>query len=315
MADAHNHMDKLHGATDAVETQSATKALSIAFWLNLVFSIVEVAGGLLINSTAVIADALHDFMDAGAIGLAILLERISAKKRTSRYSYGFKRFSLLSALGLSLFLLTGAIIMIATAYKTFITPREVHSIGMLGLAVLGIAVNGFAFLNIKHNKTQHNHSHGGHNSNSKSIMLHLLEDVLGWAAVLIGAVIIHFTGWNWIDGVLAIGIALFVGYNALKNLVHIAKVMLQSVPENVNLQQLQIELKQIEGISDIHDVHVWSLDGNYNVGSLHAVVNTTAIKSEQDVMSAICNLMKKHNIQHPTVQIESGDNSCELQNC
>src|SRR5690606_40996035 len=175
--------------------------------------------------------------------------RRSSDLRTSRFSYGFKRFSLLSALGLSLFLLAGSVMMIISAYNSFINPKEVHSIGMLGLAILGLAVNGFAFLRIK-NSGEHHHSHsqGGHNHNSQSIMLHLLEDVLGWAAVLIGAVIIYFTGWNWIDGVLTIGIALFIGFNASKNLINTIKVMLQSVPENVNISQLQTELQQIDGI-------------------------------------------------------------------
>ena len=291
--------------------------LTLAFWLNLFFSIIEVIGGILTNSTAIIADAFHDFMDAGAIGLAILMEKISGKKRTSNFSYGYKRFSLLSALGLSIFILVGCITMLIAAYNSFINPKEVHSIGMLWLAVLGLAVNGFAFLRIKNGGDghHHGHSHGGHNHNSQSIMLHLLEDVLGWAAVLIGSVVIYFTGWNWIDGVLTIGIALFIGFNASKNLVRTIKVMLQSVPENVNLHQLQTELQQIEGVTNIHDIHVWTLDGSYNVGSLHAVVSHTTVKSGQDILSDIIVVMQEYNIQHPTVQIETIDNQCQFLGC
>lgn len=324
MADHHEHSgckgrgpDSGPNDEHAGHNHSKKSALSLAFWLNLFFSVVEVIGGILTNSTAIIADAFHDFMDAGAIGLAILMERISGKKRTTRFSYGFKRFSLLSALGLSLFLLAGSVTMLIAAYRSFVIPKDVHSVGMLGLAVLGLAVNGFAFLRIKNSGGDHHHghSHGGYNHNSRSIMLHLLEDVLGWAAVLIGAAIIYFTGWNWIDGILTIGIALFIGFNASKNLVNTIKVMLQSVPENVNLHQLETELQQIDGIANIHDVHVWSLDGSYNVGSVHAVVNHSAGRSEQDIMASIIRLMKKHHIEHPTVQIEIQDNSCELQDC
>ena len=287
--------------------------MSFAFWLNLTFSIVEVIGGILTNSTAIIADAFHDFMDAGAIGLAILIEKVSVKKRSAQFSYGYKRFSLLSALGLSVFLLAGSATMIIAGYHSFFSEKEVHSVGMLGLAVLGLTVNGVAFLRVKNGGGHHHHehSHAGHNHNSQSIMLHLLEDVLGWAAVLIGAVMIYFTGWNWIDGVLTIGIALFVGYSAAKNLISTVKVMLQSVPENVNIKQLTKELNQIEGVTNIHDVHVWSLDGNYNVGSVHAVTSTP----EHDIMNIIIRVMQKHNIQHPTVQIETYNSSCELQTC
>jgi len=126
---------------------------------------------------------------------------------------------------------------------------------------------------------------------------------------LIGAVIIYFTGWKWIDGVLTIGIALYVGFNAIKNVIATVKVMLQSVPENVDVNQLTKELNQIEGVTNIHDVHVWGLDGNYNVGSLHAVTSTL----EHVIMNKIIKVMQKHKVQHPSVQIETYNSSCELQ--
>lgn len=299
----HHHSDK--------------NGLSLAFWLNLLFSIIEVIGGILTNSTAIIADAFHDFMDAIAIGFAVLLEKLSGKKRTSKFSYGYKRFSLLAALGMSAFLLTGAVLMCFSAYQSFLNPEPVNSVGMLGLAILGIAVNGFAFLRIKQsNNHAHHHGHAHTtNHNSRAIMLHLLEDVLGWVAVLIGATVIYFTGWYWIDGVLALAIAVFIGYNATKNLISSMKVLLQSVPENVNIDDLANELKSIEGIENIHDLHIWSLDGSYHIGSLHAVVKTDYVKQEIDVFSAISKLMEKYQIQHPTIQIESTTTNCSLLNC
>lgn len=296
---------------------SYKNGLSSAFWLNLLFSIIEVIGGILTNSTAIIADAFHDFMDAIAIGFAVLLEKLSGKKRTSKFSYGYKRFSLLAALGMSVFLLTGAVLMCFSAYQSFLNPEPVNSVGMLGLAILGIAVNGFAFLRIKHsNNHVHHHGHAHTtNHNSRAIMLHLLEDVLGWVAVLIGATVIYFTGWYWIDGVLALAIAVFIGYNATKNLISSMKVLLQSVPENVNIDDLANELKSIEGIENIHDLHIWSLDGSYHIGSLHAVVKTDYLKKEIDVFSAISKLMEKYQIQHPTIQMETNTTKCSLLNC
>lgn len=321
MAHQHNrddeHDNHKHNHSHEGHEHSKDNALSFAFWLNLAFSIVEVIGGVLTNSTAIITDAFHDLMDAVAIGLAILLEKVSGKKRSAKFSYGYKRFSLLSALGLSIFLLAGSVTMIIAGYHSFFSEKEVHSVGMLGLAILGLALNGVAFLKIKNGggHNHHGHGHGGHNHNSQSILLHLLEDVLGWAAVLIGAVIIYFTGWNWIDGVLTIGIALYVCFNAFKNLFATVKVMLQSVPENVNIAQLTEELNQVEGVTNIHDVHIWSLDGSYNVGSVHAVTTDLAVKSEPDIMNKIIQLMQQYNIQHPTVQIETGNNSCEFKTC
>jgi len=292
---------------------TTSKSLSVAFWLNLLFSGIEIIGGIWTNSTAIIADAFHDFMDAVAIGTAVFLEKLSGKKRTTRFSYGYRRFSLLSAVGLSVFLLTGAALMIFSAITSFYEPKEVNGLGMLGLALLGIAINGFAFLRIR---KEERHTHAENNTtnhNSKAIMLHLLEDVLGWIAVLIGAIIIYFTGWYWIDGVLTLCIAVFIGYNALNNLSGTMKILLQSVPENVNMEALQQELEVIEGIEGIHDLHVWSLDGSYSVASVHAVINETA--SKEAVQAAILAVMKKFHIEHPTVQMETVPHSCSFTDC
>lgn len=301
--------------------------LTMAFWLNLVFSLIEVVGGAFTNSTAIIADAFHDLMDAIAIGAAVLFEKVSGTKRTPGFSYGYKRFSLLSALGMSLLLLVGAVFMGMRGIESFFHPKGINSIGMLWLAVLGVCINGFAFLRIKNghgyghghllHSHSHNHAHGHTQShNSKAIMLHLLEDVLGWVAVLIGAAAIYFTGWYWIDGILALLIAIYIAYNATKNLIGTLKILLQSVPESVNVEKLSNELNSIAGVRNIHDLHIWSLDGSYHVGSLHAVVVDDVSKDwENDIYTAIHQLMEEYNIQHPTVQIESTNRNCSLQTC
>lgn len=294
--------------------RSDKSGISLAFWLNLLFSVIEIIGGFFTNSTAIIADAFHDFTDAVAIGVAVLLEKLSGKKRTSRFSYGYKRFSLLSALGMSLFLLIGAISMGISACQSFMNPEPVNSTGMLWLAALGIGINGLAFIRIR-NGHRHGHHHHSHSHNSKAIMLHLLEDILGWIGVFVGAVTIYFTGWYWIDGILALAIAVFIGYNATRNLIGTMKVLLQSVPENVNIEKLVSELHYIDGVQNIHDFHVWSIDGTYNIGSLHAVVNTIDEKGKNDILSSILQVMEQYKIQHPTVQIETNATHCKFVTC
>ncbi|MCE7057961.1 cation diffusion facilitator family transporter [Algoriphagus sp. AGSA1] len=305
MSHSHNHSDR--------------KDLSLAFWLNVLFSVIEVVGGILTNSTAILADAFHDFADAIAIGLAVLLEKLSGKKRTPKFSYGYKRFSLLSAIGMSLFLLIGAVFMCISAYHTFINPQIVDGKGMLFLAILGVAVNGFAFLRIK-KPNGHSHHHGHSHShdtdfNRKAIMLHLLEDVLGWVAVLIGAVVIYFTGWYWVDGVLAIAIAIFIGYNATKNLISTMKILMQSVPANVDVARLSDELLQIPYVENIHDLHIWTLEGSYHVGSLHAVVHAIDKNRDVDILPSILKVMEKYKILHPTIQIETARSDCRFVSC
>jgi len=294
-----------------------SKGLTLAFWLNLGFSIIEIIGGIFTNSTAIIADAFHDFMDAFAIGAAVYLEKVAKKKRTSQFTYGYKRFSLLAAIGISITLLVGAVMMLTSGIKTFINPSEVNSVGMLWLAVLGLAINGFAFLKIKNGNTGHHaHSHAhSHSHNSKAIMLHLLEDVLGWAAVLIGAAVIYYTGWFWIDGVLAIGIALFIGYNACKNLYETVKIVLQSVPENVDLKKLESDLNATSGVKRIHDLHVWSLDGSYHLGSIHVVVDNPDEQLRSNLRGRLHKVMEQHHIVHPTIQLEQPTEVCKLVNC
>jgi cobalt-zinc-cadmium efflux system protein len=294
---------------------SHTKGLSVAFWLNLLFSVIEVAGGIVTNSTAIIADAFHDFMDAMTIGAAVWLEKISTKKRTPKFTYGYKRFSLLAALGMSVFILVGAVLMCIAAVRSFYHPEVVNSKGMLWVAGLGIAINGFAFLRLRKDHDHHHEDGHSHSHNSKAVMLHLLEDVLGWVAVLIGAIVIYFTGWNWIDGALTLAIAVFIGYNAIKNLIGTLSVLLQSVPETVDVEKLSNELSHIEGVKNIHDLHIWSLDGNFNVATLHAVVNTAEGRQKDDLFTAIINVLKKHHIQHPTIQFETTMDKCGLVGC
>jgi len=298
-------------------SNDSTKAgLSLAFWMNAVFSVIELIGGILTNSTAIIADAFHDFMDAVAIGIALILEKVSGRKRSKKYSYGYKRFSLLSAVGMSVFLLAGAVLMIIKAVQSLIHPEVVNSVGMLGLAVLGIAVNGFAFLRIRNagKESHHAHSHT-QNHNSRAIMLHLLEDILGWIAVLIGSVIIYFTSWFWIDAVLAIGIAVFISYNAINNLLNTMKIFLQSVPGSIHVDNLSAELRSIEGIHDFHDLHIWTLDGNYHVASLHVIINPVYKGREEVIYDSIIQLMDKYHIQHPTIQMETTASNCRFMSC
>lgn len=313
---AHNHSNQHSG-------------LNTAFWLNAVFSLIEIAGGLYTNSTAILSDAIHDLGDTVAIGSGILLEKLSEKKRTKNYSYGYKRFSLLSAFFLSVLLIGGSVVILVKAGTALSSPHEVNSLGMLWLAVLGILVNGLAFLKIKnqgnadHNHMHHHHSHDhpnhshshNHSQNNQALMLHMLEDVLGWAAVLIGSIVIYFTEWFWIDPLLSIGIALFILFNAVKNLIQTSKIFLQAVPENVSITQLTKDILEIDGVKDVHDVHVWTLDGNYSIGTVHVVVENEFISDQQELRDKIEKIMDQYSIKHPTLQIETSDTPCSLADC
>lgn len=300
MGHGHHHHHHHH-------SHSTERALSLAFFLNLIFSVIELIGGILTNSSAIIADAFHDFMDAVAIGTAYYFEKLSKKKRTDQYTYGYKRFNLVSALGLSIFLLVGASLMIYHTLLYFKEVKEVHSIGMLAFGFLGVLINGAAFWRMKNEV--------GNNANSRAVMLHLLEDVLGWVAVIIGAIIIYFTKWYWIDHLLTLGIGLFISINALKNIIHTMKIMLQSVPEDLDVNGLSIEIKNLQQVEAFHDLHVWTMDGNYHVASIHVLVDGLNTQDYTSLYQDIRLIMEKYNIQHPTIQIETMNDTCHLENC
>lgn len=297
----HNHHSHNHH-------HSTGNGMKTAFWLNASFTVLELVGGILSNSTAIITDAIHDFGDTIAIGSGVWLEKLSKKGRNPTYSYGFKRFSLLSAILLSGFLLTGSSIMLVKSALDLFSPKVVDDQLMLAMAVIGIVVNGIGFWRIY--KEERNHG-----NNSKAVMLHLLEDVLGWVAVLIGSIIIYFTGWYWIDPLLSILIALFIISRTIPNLVASAKIFLQAVPDDVLVENIQNEILSVNGVHTIHDVHIWTMDGDYHVMSLHIVLEEKNAEQEASILQQVVSIAEKYNVKHPTIQFEASDYNCRFVNC
>ena len=294
-----------------MNTASKTsKGLSLAFFLNLIFAIIELIGGIFTNSTAIIADAFHDFMDAVAIGLAVYMDKFSRKPKSASFSYGYRRFSLLSAIIMSVILLVGAVFMVIHAAKSFDIVKEVNSTGMFALAVLGITINGFAYLRIKkegadtaHHHLQTHHSHGTTDANSTAVMLHLLEDVLGWIAVLVGSIIIYFTRWYWIDGVLTIAIALFIGFNAVKNLWNTFKILLQAVPEGIVIENIRKELENLPEVSTVNELLIWTMDGQNHIATLEIETEDLTSEDRKRLIKEIKLLVERYHIHQVTIQI------------
>lgn len=256
--------------------QHIQKGLNYAFWLNLSFAIIELFGGWYTHSTAIITDAFHDFMDAAAIGIAVMMEKIANKEPDDKYTWGYQKYSILSAIILSAILLIGSVAMFLKAIGSFEESYSPNSLGMFILALLGISINGLAFYKIKqsdttsssdpkhiHNYEHHNHHESHHDhQNSKAVMLHLLEDVLGWVAVLIGAVIIYFTNWYWIDALLTLGISVFIAYNAIRNLKQSFFILLDKVPAHIDVPSIRLQISNHENIVQIRQLRIWTRDGN-----------------------------------------------------
>ena len=277
--------------------------IKTAFFLNLFFTIIEIVGGLLTSSLAILSDALHDLGDSLSLGLSWRLQRLSRKGRDERYSYGYHRFSLLGAIINSIVLLVGAAIVLRHAIPVLFDPTTVHAPGMIIMAVIGITVNGLAALRLR----------GGHSLNEKVVLLHLLEDVAGWLGILIIAAIMMFTKAPWLDPLLSILISLWVVSQVVMRLRQAFRIVLQGVPENVNVERIRDRLRQIEEIQESHDTHVWTLDGNYNIFSVHVVVNENMdLEQLSELKEKVARILNEENIHHSTIEFDLLGVDCEL---
>lgn len=285
---------------------TAVRNIRFAFFLNIIFTVVEIVGGMLTNSLAILSDALHDLGDTIALGISWRLEHLSERGRSSRFSYGYKRFSLLGAVTSSLILVAGSVFIVTRAVPRIIHPEEVHAEGMLLLAIIGIAVNGVAVWRL----------HGGERIHERVVKLHLLEDVFGWVAVLVVSIIIRFARLPFLDPLLSLGISLFVLVKVLNKLIQTVRIFLQSVPESIGMEKLEHTVAGIPEIIGIHDMHIWSLDGEYHVGTVHIVVEQDTTREQiPGIKQKVRDIMTNVGVQHVTIEIEREAEVCEYKEC
>lgn len=277
------------------------KNILIAFLLNLSFSVFELFGGLFTGSIAILSDSVHDIGDAMSIGLSYVLEKKSKKKPDNIYTYGYIRYSVIGSIITSTILLTGSIFVIYEAVKRLINPQEINYNGMIIISIIGVLVNTLAALATKE----------GNSLNQKSVNLHMLEDVLGWVVVLIGSILIKFTSITYIDAILSIGVALFILRHAARNIKEVLDLFLEKTPENIDIEELKHHLKEINGIIDIHHIHIRSIDGYNNFMTLHAVVK----KYDSEIKKQIKEELEEHGICHSTIELELENEECKNKTC
>ncbi len=277
------------------------KKIFIAFLLNLFFSVFEFIGGIFTGSIAIISDAVHDFGDATSIGASFLLERKSKKQPDETYTYGYARYSVLGGVITTFILLLGSGIVIYNAIERLINPVLINYNGMLILAVVGLTINLLATY----------FTHGGHSINQKAVNLHMLEDVLGWVVILIGAIVMRFTNWYVLDPILSICVAVFILFNAIKNLKEILDIFLIKKPKEISLHELKERILSIDGVMDVHHFHVWTTDGEKVYATLHVVVT----EYDARIKTAVKEEMQQHGAFHTTVEMERFDEHCHEKNC
>ena len=280
---------------------SSDKKILTAFLLNLFFSIVEFVGGIFTGSIAIISDSIHDLGDSLSIGASYVFERISRKKPNEKYTYGYYRYSVLGSVIQSVVLLLGSAVVVYNAVNRLMNPIPIDYSGMIIFAIVGCVVNFFAAYA----------THGGDSLNQKIINLHMLEDVLGWAVVLISAIVMKFTNWYFLDGILSIAVAIFTIIHAIKNLKTVLDIFLEKTPVSINLSEITEHLEHIEGVQEIHHLHVWSMDGYKNAATLHVVTDADFTEIKIKVKEEL----EEHGISHTTVECEKVGEHCHDVHC
>lgn len=284
-----------------IKSSQAERNILIAFLLNLGFSIYEFVGGTMTHSVAIVSDAVHDMGDALSIGISYVLERKSHKQPDPQHTYGYLRYSLMGGLITTAILIFGSAFVIYNAIHRIIEPVEINYDGMILLAIVGVVVNSLAAY----------FTHKGDSLNQKSVNLHMLEDVLGWVVVLIGAIVMRWTNFSLIDPILSILVALFILKEAISNCREILDVFLEKTPHGISLEKLESSLKKLSNIQDIHHLHVWSMDGYHNYATLHVVYNG----NEEKIKHRVREMLAKQNIEHATIELEHDQENCAERYC
>jgi len=282
----HDHTLRLYNA------ERSTNNIKIVFFINLMFSILEFIFGVLFNSFAILSDAVHDLGDSISVGLAWFFQKYSQEEANSVFSFGHQRFSIMGVIITSIVLLAGSLIMLTRSIPLLFRPQEVNAEGMFVLALFAISINGYAAWLLSRGKSK----------NERVLNLHMLEDVLGWVGVLLVSTVVRYTGWYILDPILSIVISLFIFIKALPHFISSIKVLLQAVPENVNIDRLRNDILEIDQVHAVSHLHIWSIDGEENAMTVTFFTTLTDMAKIEEIKDEIKFLTKEISVAHITIE-------------
>lgn len=287
----HNqHHDHAHGANK--------KALTISLILIASFMIVEIIGGVLTNSLALLSDAGHMLSDAISLAVALAAFKMGEKAADSARTFGYRRFEILAAVFNGVTLIVIAVFIVVEAAGRFVNPPEVATTGMLIIAALGLIINIIVAKILMSGDTHDN-------LNMKGALLHVFGDLLGSVAAIVAALSIMFFGWGFMDPLASVIVAILIAVSAFRILRQSLNVLMEGVPENIDVDTVINTINNIEGVEDAHHLHAWSISSGMNAMSIHVVVNGTLnVHETQKIIHRIDEKMKHENIEHVTVQVE-----------
>ncbi|OTG67577.1 cation diffusion facilitator family transporter [Acinetobacter silvestris] len=287
-----------HDHSHAVVTEANVKKLSFALALTSIFLVVEVIAGFLTQSLALLSDAAHMFTDAAALAIALVAIKIGKLPADNKRNFGYQRFEILAALFNAMMLFIVAMYILYEAYQRFSHPPEIQSIGMMIVAIIGLIINLIS-MKILFSSSQDS-------LNVKGAYLEVLSDAVGSVGVILGAAVIYFTGWMWVDTVIAVLIGFWVLPRTWVLLKQSINILLEGVPEEIDIEKLRDDLLALEGVEDIHQLKVWAITSK----NVHLTVHLLAPCADRKVLykNAMEMLIHQHGIAEITLQIE--DDRC-----
>ncbi len=268
----------------------------ITFWLNLIFATVELLGAIFSNSISLYSNAIHDYGDSIILLSTLFIERHSYKGRSMNYTYGYRRYSLVGAIINNLILLSASLFITYEAIGRFLNPQEISTRVIFGIAILGIVVNTFGYMRLKQNESEIN----------KSLQNNLFADILSWVGLLVSSVIMALTGWYVIDGLISLFIAITMFYAATKQFRTIFNIIMQKVPDTIDLLKIEQKICEYPQVINCHDVHIWTLDGEDYIMTMHIVVeNEMKMDEVMEMKEEIKLALERLKINHTTIEVDS----------
>ncbi len=296
MVHRHNGIEVRH----AHSQDDSSQRLRLAFVLSAVILIVEIAGGLVSNSLAVLSDAGHVFTDVLALGLAWFAAAQALKPATPHRTFGFHRAGILAAFLNALALVGISLFITIEAIRRMQNPEPVDSGLMMGVAAIGLAVNVYVAVSLRGELRE--------NLNIRSAMLHVIGDILASLAVIVGGVVIMATGWYFVDPLLSVLIAVIIVGSAWSIVLETVNILMEGTPRGVNFERLINDMRSTPGVLDAHDVHVWSIASGIHAMSGHVLVEDQALSESTQILQTLSRLLaEKYGIDHATIQFEHSE--------
>ena len=293
-----HHHDHIHGSSDR-----GSKEILLAFVLNFFFAFIELIGGLYTNSMAVLSDAIHDFGDSMALLMSFYFEKIGKRSADENYTFGYRRFSVLAAFLNAAILFFGSVFVLKEAFERLLDPEPIQPLGVLGLAILGIVVNGIAAYRLSKSE----------GLNQRMVMLHLMEDLMGWGATLIVSIVLIFKPWYILDSILSILITFIILRSVYNNLKKVSGIFLQRFPDELKVENLIKEIRALTQVKDVHYLQGWSVDEVSHALNFHVVVSGELKMWQVDELKLqIKALVEKYHVQFSSIEFEADKESCSV---